>query len=458
MWNKFIKAFSSLKLAVVIIIALAALIAAGTIVEARYNAQIAAKVVYNTWMMYVVMSALSITLISVMVDRWPWKKRHIPFILAHIGILVLLLGAVLTQRFGLDGTMRFGIGESNRFVTVPGTEVQVWSSFDGDRYTKILEKEVDFYVNRPKDHPIQLDLPEGTFKIQDYNPFVIPSRKISASESPRTGAALRFQVNNGRANINEWLYQKKAGAEDTQKFGLATFVLGKIPAAPPADNVIYLSPQGKDQVQYLLTYKDAGRKPQKGVLKEGDKFQTGWMGLEFHLLRYFEHAEESYEFKTLEHPTELSTSAIEVSFQGKNYWVQLNDVFKIFTKDAVYIVTYGNRRVDLGFSLQLQKFEIGRDPGTNKAASYQSLVGTPDGQQTLIAMNEPLKYKGLTFYQASFQESPEGVPTASILSVNQDPGRWLKYLGSLILVSGVIWLFYNKRKAARAQAPSKEVV
>jgi len=458
MINKFIKVFSSVKLAVVIIIALATLIAVGTIVESRYNAQVAAKLVYHTWMMYVVMGTLSITLIAVMIDRWPWKKRHIPFLLAHVGILILQLGSVVTAKYGLDGNMRFGMGESNRFVTVPTTELQVWSSFDGDRYTKLLEKEVDFFVDPPKKNPLLLELPEGTFKVDDYAPFVIPSRKIIASSSPRTGAGLRFQVQNDRANINEWLFQKKAGATDTQKFGLATFVLGNLPKDPLADNVIYLMADGKDQVKYLLTYKDASKKPLRGTLKEGDKFQTNWMGLEFKLLRYFENAEESFDFKTLERPTELSTSAIQVSFLDKKHWVQLNDVFKIFSKDAVYIVTYGNRRIDLGFDLELKNFEIGRDPGTTKAASYQSLVRTPDGQDTLIAMNEPLKYKGLTFYQASFQEGPDGVPVASILSVNQDPGRWLKYLGSFILSLGVVWLFYNKRKAARAQAPSKEVV
>ncbi|MGZ5280466.1 MAG: cytochrome c biogenesis protein ResB, partial [Pseudobdellovibrionaceae bacterium] len=220
MIQKFIKAFSSVKLAVVIIIALATLIAVGTIVESRYNAQVAAKLVYHTWMMYVVMGALALTLIAVMVDRWPWKKRHIPFLLAHVGILILQLGSVVTAKYGLDGNMRFGMGETNRFVTVPNTELQVWSSFDGDRYTKLLEKEVDFFVDPPSKNPLQLELPEGTFKVDDYAPFVIPSRKIIASQSPRTGAGLRFQVQNDRANINEWLFQKKAGAMDTRKFGL----------------------------------------------------------------------------------------------------------------------------------------------------------------------------------------------------------------------------------------------
>ena len=169
-------------------------------------------------------------------------------------------------------------------------------------------------------------------------------------------------------------------------------------------------------------------------------------------------AEEAFEFKKLERPTPLTTSAIQVRFKDKSYWVQVNDVLKIFTENSAYILTYGNKRIDLGFDLRLEKFEIGRYEGTMRAASYQSLVSTPDGQKTLISMNEPLKYQGLTFYQASFQEGPEGQPIASILSVNYDPGRWLKYLGSLIITLGVIWLFYQKRKAARAQAPQKGVI
>jgi hypothetical protein len=459
MFKKLVKLFASVKIAVVILLALATLIAAGTIVESKYNAQAAAKIVYNTWMMYTVMITLALTLIAVMIDRWPWKKRHIPFLLAHVGILILQLGAVITANYGLDGNMRFGIGESNRFVTVPNTELQIWSSFDGDNYSKILEKEVDFFVDSPKEKPFHIDLAEGPFLIDDYMPYAIPSRKIVLSpEKVKTGSAVRFQVQNDRVNVNEWLFQKKPTTEASQAMGLARFVLGRIPPNPLPENALYMQAEGPDKVQYLLTYKDEKRKPLRGSLKEGDSFDTGWMGLKFHLLRYFQNAEESYEFKALERPTDLTTSAIQINFQGKKNWVQLNDVFKLFTPQGVYIVTYGSKRIDLGFKLDLKNFEIGRDPGSNKAATYQSLVATPDGKETLIAMNEPLKYQGLTFYQASFQEGPDGAPIASILSVNRDPGRWLKYLGSLILSLGVVWLFYNKRKAARAQAPTKEVV
>ena len=88
---------------------------------------------------------------------------------------------------------------------------------------------------------------------------------------------------------------------------------------------------------------------------------------------------------------------------------------------------------------------MGRHQGTLKAASYESLVEV-EGEEYLISMNEPLKRKGLTFYQSSFQEDDMGNPTHSILSVNKDSGRFLKYLGCLIITLGILALFYMRKK------------
>ncbi len=461
--------------------ALAVVIAAGTIVESKYDANAAAKLVYRTWFMYLLLGQLCATLIAVMIDRWPWKKRHGPFLAAHIGILILLFGAWLTSEFGLDGTMRFAIGDKSRLVTVPNTDLTIWSSFDGDRYAKVFEKEVDFFSHSPKKKPVSLDLTEGTVSVVDYEPYVFPSRKITPSESDQAGAAIRFQMSNQNANINDWLVQGKKDQDISQVFGLAQVTLGKAPPHGMGGNELYITPlkkikDGKEvlQVEYHLFYKDPKRKPLSGKLNEGEEFDTGWMGMKFHLLRYLPKAEDGFEFKVTDRPTPMSTSAIKIKYVKNNSgegeqkivepagekkviekWVQLNDVLKIFTKDSVYIVTYGNRRIDIGFDLALKKFEVGHYQGTNRAMSYQSLVETPDKAETLISMNEPLKFKGLTFYQASFQNGPGGEPIASILSVNQDPGRWWKYMGSLILSIGVVWLFYNKRRSARAAAPKE---
>ncbi|MEZ4873834.1 MAG: hypothetical protein R2827_16660 [Bdellovibrionales bacterium] len=79
----------------------------------------AGKPVYHSWWMYGTLLVLSVQLIAVMVDRWPWKMRHTGFILAHIGILVTIYGSILTRFFGIDGSMAIPIGEKTRFVIMP---------------------------------------------------------------------------------------------------------------------------------------------------------------------------------------------------------------------------------------------------------------------------------------------------------------------------------------------------
>lgn len=454
--DRLIKQLASLKLAVVVILMIATITAIGTFVEARYDASIAKKLVYDTPWMYGIMGLLCINLIAVMVDRWPWKRRHTSFVLAHVGILILLLGSVITAKLGLDGNITVGIGQKNRWVTQPETDISVWSSFDGDRFAKLTETEVDFFLNPPEKKEFKIPTDAGELKVLRYHPFVIPSKKVIIGEDAKMGAGLRFQVQNANVNVIEWMVQKKPSDVVTQNFGPAQVHWGAIPDGERhGQNEVFfrLDPKNASRLEYKVFYKDPARKPATGFVKEGESFASGWMDLQVHILRVLPKAQEIWEFKELETPTSLSTSAIEIEFQGKQHWLQLNDTLKLFSEKAVYIVAYANRRIDLGFDLFLEKFDIGRYQGTMRAATYSSNVAVEGIGTHTISMNEPLKHGGKTIYQASFQDGPDGQPIASIFSVNDDPGRWIKYLGSLIITLGVIYLFYDKRKSARAMAP-----
>jgi cytochrome c biogenesis protein ResB len=72
-------------------------------------------------------------------------------------------------------------------------------------------------------------------------------------------------------------------------------------------------------------------------------------------------------------------------------------------------------------------------------------VDVPGRGAVVISMNEPLKKDGYTFYQSSFEQNERGEATVSILSVNHDPGRWIKYLGSFLIVLGSSMLFWFRR-------------
>lgn len=460
LWRRLNKPLASLKLAVFIIISMAIVTAVGTIVEAKYDAYAARKLVYDTWLMYGIMGLLVINLTAVMLDRWPWRKRHAAFVLAHIGIIILLAGALLTMKWGLDGSMRVGIGESNNFVQTSETDLVVYTSFDGDRYSKTLEQEVDFFSHPPSaEKPFSIPAYEGEIKIVDYKKYVVPSRKVVEGPAGKSGAGLRFQLQNANVNVIEWVVQRKPNAVATHNFGPAQIHLGPAPEKPRGQNEIFLTP-AKGGLNYVVFQKDSAKALKKGFVKEGDSFDPGFkMALQLRVLRFLESAQEEWDLKEVERPTPLTTSAVKIVFQGKEHWVLLNDMVKLFTDNSVYLLTYGNRRIDINFPVKLKSFEVTRYQGTMRAAAYQSVVEIPDLGEQMISMNEPLKYKGLTIYQASFQEE-EGRPVASIFSVNHDPGRFLKYLGSLVISLGIVLLMWFKHldfKLARNKGAGKDI-
>ncbi|MFZ4404256.1 MAG: cytochrome c biogenesis protein ResB [Pseudobdellovibrionaceae bacterium] len=472
MIRKIIHYLASIKSAVVVIILIAVLTAVGTFVEARYDAYAAKKWVYSTPWMFAILGLLAINLTAVILDRWPWKKRHVAFISAHVGILMLLAGSVQTLFFGLDGSMRIENQQSSQMVTLPETDVVVWSSFDGDRYSKTFEKEVDFFLHPPSaDKPFALPVYEDSMKLIDYKKYVIPQRQVTPSEEPRAGVGLRFQLLNDRVNLVEWLVQRNPRDVVAQNLGPAQIHLMARPealreealAAPHSSNQqpawmakvapkegrgkneVFLTPY-QDGVKYVVFHRQDKKPYKQGFIKEGEQFESGWMGIQFKLLRFMPKAQESWDIVERDRPTPMTTSAAKISFKGREQWLLLNDVVKLFTDNAVYLVSFRNRQVDVGFPVKLVKFNMDKYQGTARPMSYESLVEVPELGQHLISMNEPLKWKNLTFYQASFQEDPNsGEVVATILSVNHDPGRFLKYLGSLVMTIGIILLFYFKR-------------
>ena len=457
-FKRTLKALASVKIAVVIILCLGGIIAWGTLVEAHFDDSVAAqKLVYHSIWMYTTMSALAICLIAVMIDRWPWKVRHMGFIFAHIGIIILMIGSIVTSVWGIDGSMAFGIGESARNVAMSETDFIVYTSMDGEKWTKVFEHEVDFFLHRPSvEKPYDIPLPVGSLKVLEYIPYALRDEKTveaTGSDIINTGAAVRFQLQNERANLTEWLLQPAPGRDVSKDLGPAQVILAAANSEPPASdrNTLVLRPKaGTDVLDYEI-HTARTKQVKRGKVSPGETVQTGWMGLVLRVLKYIPHAKEQVTFQATGRATPVTTGAIKINYNGTERWLGLNTNLKLFSDEAVYVVVFGNRRLDLGFPLKLKSFKVGRYQGTMRAASYESVVDVPGIGDHVISMNEPLKFNGYTFYQSSFNEDERGNPTASILSVNWDPGRWIKYLGCLLIVFGIIHLFYFKRKMAQAQ-------
>ncbi len=458
--RRVIKIFASLKLAVVIVLAIAGISAWGTIVESKYNAQIAQMLVYHSVYMYVALFALCLSLTAVMVDRWPWQKKHTGFILAHIGIIILILGSIATRYFGIDGSVAVGIGESSQAVTLSEIDLTVYASLDGDKIRKLYDhseatgEQAQFFGRSFEKEPLQISIPDGEITVVEHFPFAMRNEKTVPSKTESDGAAIRFQLENPNVNLVNWLLQPAKGRAVEQNFGPAKMILTNTPVPYSNSNLIVIQPASDSQVSYAIHSAREGKITKQGKIKAGETIETGWMGLKLRLIDYYPMAKQEVTFKKMDKPTELTSPAIKIKYLAKDqtneYWLGLNSMVKLFSNEAVYIVSYMNRRINLGFPITLRQFNVGRYQGTMRAASYESLVEVPGLGEFKISMNEPLKHKGFTVYQASFSEDEQGQPIASIFSVNKDPGRWIKYLGSLLIVLGSIHMFYFKRRQLAA--------
>jgi len=121
----------------------------------------------------------------------------------------------------------------------------------------------------------------------------------------------------------------------------------------------------------------------------------------------------------------------------------------------IYEISLRFARHYLPFSLTLLKFTHDRYAGTNIPKNFSSRVRltTPDGiddREVLIFMNNPLRYAGLTFYQAGFENND----TTSILQVVRNPSWLLPYIACVAMTLGFLIQFgihlftFDKRRSS----------
>ena len=112
--RRLLAVLGSLRIAAPLLIAIAGVLAWGTIYETRFGTAAVQRFVYQAWWFQALLGFLAVNLAVAAASRWPWKRRHAPFVLAHLGIILILLGGILGGRFGLDGQLIIPEGQAER--------------------------------------------------------------------------------------------------------------------------------------------------------------------------------------------------------------------------------------------------------------------------------------------------------------------------------------------------------
>ena len=124
---------------------------------------------------------------------------------------------------------------------------------------------------------------------------------------------------------------------------------------------------------------------------------------------------------------------------------------KLKINQSTYFFALRHKRYPLPLTVKLIDFMKEVHPGTDVARSYKSKVEIESNglnRETVIFMNNPLRYKNYTFYQASYSIDAQG-RESSTLAVVRNSGRVLPYIASLTTFAGLVIHFLTMAFGAR---------
>jgi ResB-like family protein len=140
----------------------------------------------------------------------------------------------------------------------------------------------------------------------------------------------------------------------------------------------------------------------------------------------------------------MTTAFVEPVAGGRSYGTWLVSMGlgapQSFTHEGrTYALAMRPRRWYLPYAVTLKEFRHDVYEGTQIPKNFSSLVQLRDprrkeDREVLIYMNQPLRYDGKAFYQASFGKGD----TLSILQVVENPGWLLPYISCILVGIGLI--------------------
>lgn len=201
-----IKFLGSLKFAVFLIAVLASMLTASTITESVYGTPFAQKLFYRAGWFDLFLAALWLNIFFAAVLRYPFrKKHHIGFVTTHIGILILLIGALLARLLGSEGQMPVLEGEKSNRILQDGLELRVLTP-DGRGFAFPMKPQKDGRAGH-------LRSPDGRIRITVHQTMDKAGMETDVAEGPASdpaNAAAKIRLNSERAGLERsfWIIER----------------------------------------------------------------------------------------------------------------------------------------------------------------------------------------------------------------------------------------------------------
>jgi hypothetical protein len=404
-FSRLIKFFTSLRLTVVLLAFAIILVFIGTLAqvdEGLYNAQAR---YFRQWLVlgltlfgaripiilpggYLIGTLLLVNLIAAHIYRFQLSAKKIGIQLAHLGVIVLLVGQLATDMFAHETQMHFYVGETRSYSESPRYYELIFKTPAGSNTEQVVSIPASW-------------LARGGV-IQNTNlPFTIRVKQYWVNSEPSFRAPMMQNsaplATNGVALNFDFHPMVEAKAVDEQNVPTALIELDRA-SDPLGDWVVSDWTSDASMIEAIRNnYATvAGAEMARDIVKDLTQPQS-------------------------------------VFVDGKKFTFLLQP-----------------ERTHFPFSLRLLKATHTFYEGSDTPKDFRSLVQlqnphTGENRQFEISMNHPLRYAGLTFYQYQMNASEAAVEAgqtpSSVLMVVHNPSRLTPYIGCGMVAAGLVIQF-----------------
>ncbi|MEO8197103.1 MAG: cytochrome c biogenesis protein CcsA [Thermoanaerobaculia bacterium] len=192
-----IERLGSLKLTVVLLLVVGVVLAIGTIFESLRGAEAARAIYYAPWF-FALEGLFGLNLLAALIVRWPRNRWRIGFALTHTSMLLILIGAMMTLIFKVEGRMPIWEGQSSDVV------------FQGDKEGDLPPLTLPFKVRLDA---FEIDTYQGTQRPAMFRSRVVVE-EAGGGESPGV-IQMNQPLSHGGYTFFQSSYQIQGGREMT---------------------------------------------------------------------------------------------------------------------------------------------------------------------------------------------------------------------------------------------------
>lgn len=252
-----LRALASLRLAVVLLVLLGLVLSVATALEAVRGREYAQWYVYGSRWFIGLLGLLGANVAAAMAVRWPWRRRQAGFLIAHLGLLLLLAGAMQTLLGGIEGQLILAEGQSaDAMSLVHRSQIRVLARQED----RIESTEFGFSpgpVDWPADKRLEFTTPDGVcLSVLRFLQHGRPERLWIEDSSGQGKPAVLLAISSGDGRAERWYTssllagpvepgQLRVWVQETSQASLVADFLSPPPLQPNTRGVLSVHYRGQ---------------------------------------------------------------------------------------------------------------------------------------------------------------------------------------------------------------------